>query len=58
MQLTNVSAEIMIKIVYIPEAYLEHSQISTMKFFPKKVNGLYPLTIFVKELHRRCSTGF
>ena len=40
MQLTNVSAEIMIKVVYIPEAYLEHSQTSTMEFFPKIVDGL------------------
>ena len=34
MQLTNVSAEIMIKIVYIPEAYLEHSQTFTTEFVP------------------------
>ena len=40
MQLTNVSAEFMIKIVYIPGAYLEHSQTSTMEFFAKIVNGL------------------
>ena len=40
MQLTNVSAEIMIKIVYISEAYLEHSQTSTMEFFAKIVNVL------------------
>ena len=40
MQLTNVSAEIMIKVVYIPEAYLEHSQTSTMEFSPKIVDGL------------------
>ena len=40
MQLTNVSAEIMIKIVYIPKPYLEHSKTSTMEFFPKIVYGL------------------
>ena len=58
MHLTNVSVEIMIKIAYIPEVYLEHSQTSTMEFFPKIVNGLWPLTIFVKMLYRKCSTGF
>ena len=39
MQLTNVSAEIMIKIVH-PKANLERSQTSTMEFFAKIVNGL------------------
>ena len=48
----------MIKIAYIPEVYLEHSQTSAMEFFPKIVNGLWPLTIFVKMLYRKCSTGF
>ena len=34
----------------ITEAYLEHSQKSTMKIFAKIVNGLQPLIIFAKSL--------
>ena len=34
---------------------VEHQRWS---FFAKFVNGLKPFSIFVKKLHRRCSTGF
>ena len=40
------------------EAYLEPCGTSTMEFFTKIVNGLYPSTIFAKMLPRRCLTGF
>ena len=48
-----------------PEVYLEHSGTSTMGRLCKStvvkntvVKEFWPLTIFVKKLHRRCSTGF
>ena len=41
------------------KVYLEPSRTSKMElFFAKLVNGSYPLTIFVKELHRGNSPGF
>ena len=41
----------------ITEVHLEPSVTSTMKLFCKN-NGFQPLTIFVKQLHRRCLTRF
>ena len=40
------------------EVYLVPIQISKMEVFVKIVNSLMPLTIFNKELHLRCLTGF
>ena len=34
------------------------SETSMMDLFAKILKGLQPLTIFVKQLHHRCSAGF
>ena len=38
--------------------YLEPSQTSKAEVLAKLVDGFYPLTIFMKELHSKNSAGF
>ena len=45
------------EVVAITKAYLEPTRTSTMELFFEN-NGLKPLTIFAKKLHRSYSTGF
>ena len=39
------------------EVYLESGETSTKSFFVSIMNGLRPLIIFARKLHRRFSTG-
>ena len=41
----------------VSDAYLGHSQISTMVLFAKLDYGQNRSTVFVKETHAKCLTG-